>query len=586
MTEETTGSEYLAQALRDYGVGHVFMVPTIAVPALAAMDRLGIVGVTAHSEKAAAYMADGYARALGRPGICMAQTVGAANLASGLRDAMLAHAPVVAITGGTAPTTRRRGVYQELEDYPAFEPYTKFNMQLDDVRRLPDLLRQTFREATSGRPGPVHLELQGLLGSVLQDRFTPADADDERKAERRHAAVPAYRPAPRRADVAAAIEAIVTARRPLVIAGGGVRASRAEAELAAFAHTAGIPVVTSMTAKGAIDEHDPLALGVMGGASRPSANRAGERADLVVIVGSTVGSQLTDKFRLPAYGTPVVQIDIEGAEIGRNHPADVGIQADAAETLAALTAAWPSPGPDWSAWREETARYVAEFRASAEGLQTSTDTPIRPERILREVTGFLGDDDVLVVDTGHAAIWAAGQVDLRPSQTFLRAAGHLGWSLPAAIGAQAAVGEDRTVVAWTGDGGFYYHLAEIETAARYGIAPVIVVNDNVSLSQDMKVFQRAWGGAERITESGDRMWRFADVDLAGAARALGAWSARVDDPGDLREALDEASRMRRIAVLDVRTAPEALPDVPWGGRDYYAPDTKEEGESTWATSRR
>jgi len=193
--------------------------------------------------------------------------------------------------------------------------------------------------------------------------------------------------------------------------------------------------------------------------------------------------------------------------------------------------------------------------------------------LCREITEFLPEDGVLVVDTGHAGIWAASMIDIRPTQTFIRAAGSLGWSMPASIGAKAAAG-DRTVVCFTGDGGFYYHLSEIETAVRHGLAPIIVVNNNVSLSQDMKIFQYSWGGEDKISKAGDDMWKFTDVNLSEVARGLGAFSIRVEDPRELAGALKEAQNAGKVAVVEVITDANSLPAVPFGGRDFYAPAEK------------
>src|SRR5919202_337149 len=165
-----TGQRFVAETLHGYGVTHVFLVPTILTPALAAMGELNMTRVTTHSEKAAAYMADGYARAVRRPGVCMAQTVGTANLASGLKDAWLAGSPVLAISGGSSPNTRYRFAYQELrDDFALFGPVTKFSARVETVDRLPDLLRQAFRAATCGAPGPVHLEIAGEQGFAAND---------------------------------------------------------------------------------------------------------------------------------------------------------------------------------------------------------------------------------------------------------------------------------------------------------------------------------------------------------------------------------------------------------------------------------
>ncbi|MEU9823262.1 thiamine pyrophosphate-binding protein [Pseudonocardia alni] len=570
----TTGSRYLAEAVRAYGASHVFMIPTIVVPALAEMDALGIEVVSTHGEKAAAYMADGYARVSGRPGFCMSQTIGSSNLASGLRDAAMGGSPVVALSGGSAPATRYKGLYQEIEDTAAWDAVVKSTLRVDDVARLPDLLRQAVREATSGCPGPVHLQLQGTMGSVVEAELELGASEGAALADPWFSRVPALRPAPDPALVEAAVDRIVRAERPVIVAGGGVRLSGAAARLAAFAEAAGIPVATSLSAKGVVDETGPFAVGVVGASSRPSANRTVERADLVVFIGCRAGSQVTDGWRLPGPDTDVVHVDIDPRELGRNHPRTLPLQADADRALAALLERWTAvvtpPGVTRRAeWLAEVRGHVARWRADAEALLGSDVRPVRPERLCREIDRFLPDDGVLVCDTGHAGIWTAGMIDLGPTRTFIRAAGSLGWATPASMGAAAAAG-DRTVVALTGDGGFYYHLPEIETAVRHGLAPVIVVNNNQALGQDMRIFHRSWGGAERISEAGERMWRYSPVELARVAAELGAWSVRIDDPADLGAALHDARGSGRVAVVEVRTAAEVLPDVPYGGRDFYA----------------
>src|SRR5947207_3728352 len=197
-----TGAECLAEMLAGYGVTHVFMVPAVLRRTFAEMERrTKIARIHTHGEATAAYMADGYARASGKPGICMAQVIGALNLAAGLRDAWLAHSPVIAMTGGRDPRTKFRKVYQEIDDLPAFEPVTKFNATVDDVLRFPDMVRQAFRVAVSGTPGPVHLQFRGNEGQIDAE-----EAEMEPLVEEKFARVPSFRPEPQRADVLAALK--------------------------------------------------------------------------------------------------------------------------------------------------------------------------------------------------------------------------------------------------------------------------------------------------------------------------------------------------------------------------------------------
>src|SRR6201997_328516 len=193
-----SGAECLADMLQGYGVTHVFHVPAVLRKTFAVMEaRTSIKRLHVHGEKSAAYMADGYARATGKPGICMAQVIGALNLAAGLRDAWLAHSPVTAMTGGREPRTKFRKVYQEIDDMPAFEPVTKFNATVDDVTRFPDMMRQAFRTAVTGCPGPVHLQFRGNEGQIDAE-----EAEMERLVEPQFARAPAFRPQPDAESVA------------------------------------------------------------------------------------------------------------------------------------------------------------------------------------------------------------------------------------------------------------------------------------------------------------------------------------------------------------------------------------------------
>src|SRR5450631_1545587 len=225
------GAECLAEMLKGYGVTHLFMVPAVLRRTFAELERRSTIArIHTHGEKSAAYMADGYARASGRPGICMAQVIGALNLAAGLRDAWLAHSPVIAFTGGREPKTKFRKVYQEIDDLPAFEPVTKFNATVDDVTRFPDMIRQAFRVAVSGCPGPVHLQFRGNEGQVDAE-----EADLEPLVEPMFARIPPFRPQPDQASVLEALKHLQAAERPVIVAGGGVRASGAAKELVALA---------------------------------------------------------------------------------------------------------------------------------------------------------------------------------------------------------------------------------------------------------------------------------------------------------------------------------------------------------------
>jgi acetolactate synthase-1/2/3 large subunit len=548
-----TGAQCLADMLQGYGVTHVFMVPAVLRRTFAEMERrTAIKRIHCHGEKSAAYMADGYARASGKPGVCMAQVIGALNLAAGLRDAWLAHSPVIAFTGGRDPSTKFRKVYQEVDDVPAFEPVTKFNATVDDVARFPDMVRQAFRVATTGTPGPVHLQFRGNEGQVDQD-----EAELEPLVEPQFARVPAFRPVPDDASVREAVRLLHAAERPVIVAGGGVRASGAAAELQALSKILGIPVATSLNGKDTIPGTRAYSVGVVGSYSRESANRVVNRADLVCFIGTETGGMTTHFWAVPKIGTPAIQIDIDPEALGRNYPLKVAINGDAKETLARMVAvAQTLEFPDRQAWVREFSLINRDWSEKYEPLLTSDQVPIHPARICGDLSKHVPDDAIVIVDTGHAGMWMGGMYDLRvPTQSYFRSAGHLGWAFCAGIGAKAACPE-RPVVVFTGDAGFWYHIGEIETAVRWKLNSVTVVNNNGGGNQSKRGFDRAYGGKQ--TEQARELWTYTQVNFAKIAEDMGALGLRVEKPADFAPALAQAIAANRPAVIDVVTDIEAL----------------------------
>lgn len=553
-----TGAQFLADTLAGYGVTHIFQVPAILRRTMAELERrTNVARITTHSEKSAAYMADGYARASGRPGICMAQIVGALNLAAGLRDAWLAHSPVLAFTGGRNPKDKFRGVYQEVDDIPAFEPYTKWNATIDDVQRFPDMVRQAFRVATTGCPGPVHLQFLGNEGYIDLE-----EAEFDVLVEEDFKSVPPFRPAPELARVRKAVERVMGAERPVFVAGGGVQKSGARDILRRLAEVLQIPVATSLNGKDSIPGNHPLSVGVVGTYSRKTANRVVSEADLVVFVGTTTGGMTTHFWKVPPIGAPAIQIDIDPEGLGRNYPLEVAICGDAKTTLEMmLEAVGTQRLRSQTQWLARVQNICDEWKAEFEPFQLSANTPIRPERICHDLTRFLPDDAIVVVDTGHAGMWMGGMFDLTsPNQSYLRSAGHLGWTFPAGLGAKCAC-PDRPVVSFTGDLGFWYHIGDIETAARWGINAVTIVNNNRSGNQSMRGFARAYEGAP--TEKSRELWVYNDVNFARAAEEMGALGIRVEKPSEFEAALLRALSSDRPTVIDVVTDIEAMAPLAW-----------------------
>ncbi|MQY73571.1 MAG: thiamine pyrophosphate-binding protein [Dehalococcoidia bacterium] len=550
-----SGAQYIARIFQGYGVSHVFFVPAVLHEGLMEMEKHGIKRILTHSEKAAAYMADGYARVSHKPGICMAQSVGAANLAAGLQDAYLGLSPVIAITGRRKSLYRYRHAYQEIEHKSMFDAVTKFNATVDSVEQLPLLLRQAFRETVSGPPGPVHLEFQGVRGEIIMEQR----ADLEVVIEEQYSHYPAFRPEPERDLIRQAAKVLGQSQRPIIVAGGGVKASQAGTELVEFAERLSIPVATSLNGKGTIRDDHPLAVGVAGSYSAQCANRAVSEADLVLFIGSRTGSQVTNDWKIPRSGTAIIQMDIDPLELGRNYPAKVGIVGDAKVTLRCLIETI-EPVELRKDWLQRINQYQKEWQDQIKQMYNANNVPIRPERLCQEITDFLPEDAILISDTGHSAIWTGTMVDIKQAgQTYIRCAGSLGWAFPAALGAKCAL-PDRPVICFTGDGGFWYHLAELETARRYGINVLTIVNNNHSLNQVKKSAEKVYSGS---SGNPDEIWQFTDVDFSRVAKAMGCSGIRVRKPDELKAALHESLAMDQPAIIDVVSDIGGIPPPVW-----------------------
>ena len=549
-----TGDRYLAETIHAYGLTHIFYMPYIMPPAILEMGKLGVTAIQPHGEKSAAYMADAYARVRRGPAFVMTQSVGAANLAAGLQDAFLACSPVVALTGRELQFHQQRHSYQEVDHVKPFDAVTKYQAYIHAADTLPHYLRQAFRSAVSGTPGPAHLDVENIAGMVIAD----GDLDAEVIAEQQFTQVPPFRPVADASSIATALELLRSASKPVIVAGGGVTASGARDELIALAEKLSIPVATALNAKAMFPADHPLAVGTPGNYLRECSNRIMCESDLVFFIGSHTGGQLTLDFRIPPQGTPAIQLDINAEEIGRNYAVEVGMQGDAKASLAAMIED-ARPGPDRAAWLAEVQGLVGTWKESVEEHCSSDVAPARPERICRELSEHMPADTILVSDTGHSGVWTGTMLDLKhPSQSYIRCAGSLGWGLPAALGAKCAA-PDRPVLCFTGDGGIWYHVAEIETAVKEELNVVILVNNNHSLNQERDGVE----SYEGQSTASDKQWLFPDADFAGIAESMGALGMTVDRPGDIQGALENAFAANRPVVMDVKSHVDGIAPAAW-----------------------
>jgi len=321
-----------------------------------------------------------------------------------------------------------------------------------------------------------------------------------------------------------------------------------------LAERCGIPVVTTPDGKSTVDEQSAHWAGIAGNYGMDCANRLLREADLVIYAGAGTSDQTTLDWTAPDTSCRVLQIDISGEDIGLNYPNCLGLAGDACAVLTQLhKASLPQKRPEW---RKKAAAYLEDTLRRQDELASCDGVPIHTGRLCRELSKALPDDAVLVSDTGYSAVWSATMIRMKPTQTYIRAAGSLGWALPAALGAKTAKPE-RPVICFTGDGGFYYHLAELETAVRYSINTVTVINNNGMLAQ-------CHSGAP---ERGDAALRakalsFSDISLSAVAEAFGCYPRRVEKAEEIGEALSQALNAGRPAVVEIVTDPVGRPRPP------------------------
>ena len=552
------GASVLADMLEAYGVTHIFFLPAILRKMLREIERrTSITRIHTRSEAGAAYMADGYARVTGRPGICMAQIVGALNLCAGLRDAHLAKSPVIALTGGREANHRDRWAYQEVDDLPAFTPYTKLNAAVDDPERLPDMIRQAFRAATTGCPGPVHLQLSGNSGQVIDNSEIQFDG----VIEPQFGQVPPDRPQPDLEQIRKAVDRIALSERPVIVAGAGTKMSGAYDALNKLADSMQIPVATSLAAKDAINENNPLSVGVVGTYSRRSANQVVASADLVIFVGTRAGGMTTHFWTIPPKGTATIQIDIDPSVNGRNYPNDVSVVGDAKACLEKMSEMNVPVPSNRSKWLVEVKNICTSYKEDFSEVYNSKAVPIRPERIVHELSKEMPGNAVVVVDTGHSGMWMGGMFEMRKtSQSYIRSSGHLGWAFPAAIGAKCGAPE-RPVICFTGDLGFWYHMAELETAVRCKIKTITVINNNNSGNQALRTTKILYD--DKLTDRSNEMFPRSKDNFAKIAEDMGAIGLRVENPEEIKPAFQRALEEELPVVIDIVSDIEVVAPLAW-----------------------
>lgn len=510
------GAQFLVKALEHEGVEFIFGYPGGAImPVYDALLDSPIRHILVRHEQAAALAADGYARATGKVGVCMATSgPGATNLVTGIANAYMDSVPVVAITGQVATPLMGTDAFQEVDIFGITLPVVKHSFLVDRAEDLPRIVRDAFHIARSGRPGPVLIDLPKDVANAAGNFELCGTSDDE-----------IFTPEANREELARAAEMIRTSHRPVIYAGGGIGMARALKEFGTFVEATQIPVISTLKGLGAIPTTHPLFLGMMGMHGTKASNHAVQACDLLVCIGARFDDRATGKLSGFATHAKVIHMDVDPSEVGKLRQADVPLIGDLRKALVALS----SVPTDCDSWRQECLAWKKahswNYDAPASGIYAPW--------FLKRLAQRAGDRVIVSCDVGQHQMWVAQHFDFdRPEQHLSSGGlGTMGFGLPAAIGAQLAY-PNATVINVSGDGSMMMNLQELATLRRYGLPVKIVLFDNRALGM-----VRQW--QELFHDQ-----RYSEVDLSDnpnfsrVAESMDIPAFRIEHKEDIEEAID------------------------------------------------
>ncbi|BDT91066.1 acetolactate synthase [Nocardia sputorum] len=543
-TERITGAQAVVRALEELGVEVVFGIPGGAILPVydPLLDSRRIRHVLVRHEQGAGHAATGYAQATGKVGVCLATSgPGATNLVTPLADAQADSVPVVAITGQVGTPVMGTDAFQEADITGITMPITKHNVLVMRGADIPKVLAEAFHLAATGRPGAVLVDIPKDVLRAQTIFHWPPRID-----------LPGYRPVttPNPRQITAATHLIATAQAPVLYVGGGVIKSEAAEALRTFAEVTGIPVVTTLMARGAFPDSHPQHLGMPGMHGTVTAVAALQKADLLIALGARFDDRVTGDPRTFAPGATVIHADIDPAEIGKNRRADVPIVGDCRavlERLHAAIGAYPQPLPDLAPWWARLNRLRADYPL---GYQWPADGALAPQFVITELGRAAGPDAIFCAGVGQHQMWAAQFIDHEKPRTWLNSGGQgtMGYAVPAAIGAKLGA-PDAEVWAIDGDGCFQMTNRELATAAVEGIPIKVAVIDNGHLGM-IRQWQHLFYD-ERYSQSDLATHSRRIPDFAALAEALGCVGLRCERRQDVAGVIAAARAVRdRPVVVD------------------------------------
>ena len=545
------GGEAIIESLKKMGVETIFGYPGgQTIPFYDMLYDADINHILVRHEQAAAHAADGFARASGKVGVCLATSgPGATNLVTGIATSFMDSSPIVAITGQVPTHLIGNDAFQEADIIGITIPIVKHSFQPKDPNLIPSIIKTSFDLATCGRPGPVLIDVP----KEVQEGELTSFNDDLIKT-------PGYNPTlkgnPR--QIKKAYELIKQAKRPLVLAGAGVILANACEEFNEFVHLINAPVMTSLLGKGAINEKDELALGMLGMHGKKVSNDSVNECDLLIAIGIRFSDRTTGRLDSFVPDSKVIHIDIDPAEIGKNVDVDLPIVGDAKNILKSLNKLFKgyTVSNDVNAWTDK----IKQRKVDLMPRVTYDDVPLKPQSVIKEISEVLTADSILTTDVGQNQMWAAHFYDTQKPRKFLSSGGlgTMGFGFPSAIGAKVACPEDP-VVSINGDGGFLMVCQELATVHDYDLPVIAVVLENRTLGMVYQWQSLLYNGRHSETEFKD------SPDFVKLSESFGINALKVEKPGETKEVLKSAIKDNEAILIDVVIdSEEALPMLPPG----------------------
>ncbi|WP_405292804.1 acetolactate synthase large subunit, partial [Methanobrevibacter sp.] len=531
------GGEAIIESLRNMGVKTIFGYPGgQTIPFYDMLYDADMDHILVRHEQAAAHAADGYARASGRVGVCLATSgPGATNLVTGIGTAYMDSSPIVAITGQVPTHLIGNDAFQEADIIGITMPIVKHSFQPKDPDLIPSMIKTSFEIASSGRPGPVLIDVPK---EVQEGELT---GFDDTLIE-----TPGYNPTIKGnlRQIKKACELINQSKRPLILAGAGVIISNACCELKQLAETINAPVMTSLLGKGAIDETSDLSLGMLGMHGRKVSNDSVNEADLLIAIGIRFSDRTTGRLDSFVPDTKVIHIDIDPAEIGKNVDVDLPIVGDARNVLKSLNKQLNGykASADVNSWTDKIIKMKKELYPRV----TYDDVPLKPQSVIKEISEVLTPESILTTDVGQNQMWAAHFYDTQKPRKFISSGGlgTMGFGFPSAIGAKVACPEDP-VVSLNGDGGFLMVCQELATVREYDLPVIAVVLENRTLGMVYQWQSLLYNKRHSQTLLGN------SPDFVKLAESFGVNAVRITEPGETKDALASAIKDNEAILLDV-----------------------------------